>query len=403
MSNIPLVSILMSIYNVDEYLEESLDSILNQSYQNLEIICVDNGSTDNCLNILKAYQDIDKRIKVISLQHNIMLCGGRNVGLENASGEYVCFIDPDDWVEKDYIKEMVETITTKKDTLGQPYNLVVNYDAINYCLQPDGSVKKIFVFFEKSGEKTLSYINKNPTVETNIPMWGRLYRKSFLDKYPEIKFLEGMNTDNVPYTFKLLAHMKRFYVISSRKNATYWRRMITPEGAITVVVLWKNLEIPKCLDNLYEYLVKNNLQNELKVPFALFFNVCFPRHTDMPSYYLCYKRLLQKMEKVVKSSNLYTPEERGLCDLLLYTTSFFDFSDRYFSYPEPHIGNQTRKYKVIKYKLFGFIPLLYIKNFSYKRYINIFKLPFFKVLKKGNRDIIYLFHFIPLFVKKYRS
>ena len=78
-----LVSVLLSIYNVDDYLEECLDSILGQSYKNLEVVCVNNGSPDRCGEILKKYAKKDERIKIVTLKENKMLCGG--LRLHNAS------------------------------------------------------------------------------------------------------------------------------------------------------------------------------------------------------------------------------------------------------------------------------------------------------------------------------
>ena len=227
----PLVSILLSIYKVEEYLEECLDSILKQSYKNLEIVCVNNGSPDKCGEILEKYAKLDKRIKIINLKENQMLCGGRNAGLDNASGEFICFVDPDDWIEEDHIKVMVDAIQTKKDTDGNFYNLILNYNAVNYFINKDGSKKLIHVYDTSEGEKSIKDYNKNPHIETNIPMWGRLYRSSFLKQHKDIRFLDGINTDNIPYTIKLMAHMKTFYAIKGQKNATYWRRMITLDGA----------------------------------------------------------------------------------------------------------------------------------------------------------------------------
>lgn len=109
----PLVSILLSIYNVEKYLEECLDSILKQSYKNIEIVCVNNGSPDNSAEILKKYAQKDKRIKIVTLKENRKLCGGRNAGLDNATGEFICFVDPDDWIEEDHIKSMVDAIQKK--------------------------------------------------------------------------------------------------------------------------------------------------------------------------------------------------------------------------------------------------------------------------------------------------
>ncbi|MBD9150539.1 MAG: glycosyltransferase family 2 protein [Spirochaetia bacterium] len=387
------VSILLSIYKVEDYLEECLDSLLNQSYHNLEIVCVDNGSPDNCGKILQKYAKKDSRIKIVTLKENRMLCGGRNAGLDHATGDFVCFVDPDDWVEKDHIKAMVDAILTKKDSLGNPYNLVLNRNAVSFMILADGSLKKMYDFGETSGEKTLNDVNLNVREDTEVPMWGRLYRKSFLDAHPDIRFLEGMNTDNIPYTFKLLAHMKRFYVIKGEENATYWRRLITPEGAITPVVLWKNMEIPICFDNLFDYLKKHHLAKNLRIPYHWFFTICFPRHKDQPRYYLRFKELMKKMEDTVKSSDVYKQEDRNLCDLLLYAPDFFNFMERYFT-PVPVRISRSR------IKLFGFIPFWYIRHKERKVYYDLFKIPLFKRVKTDDKEILYLFHFLPIWTRQ---
>lgn len=392
--NKPIVSILLSIYKVEEYLEECLDSILAQSYANLEIICVNNGSPDKCGKILEQYAKKDRRIKVITLKENRMLCGGRNAGLDNATGEFICFVDPDDWIEKDYIKVMVETILTKKDSNNQPYNLVINTSAVNYYIPEQGNIKILNDYTREEKEITILDVNGNSDLETSIPMWGRLYRKSFLDKY-NIRFLDGINTDNIPYTFKILAHMKCFYCIAP-KDATYWRRMITPDGAITPVVLFQNMEIPKCLENLYDYLKANKLAQDLRVPFHLFFTVCFSRHKDMPKYYSIFRNLMIKMENDIKSApdTVYQQCDRDLCNLLIYTSDFFQFVDLYFSRPTNY-GNYTLK-------LFNLIPVFKKKTKVNKTKFYVFGVPVFVSKTKGNERKGYLFGIIPLLKSTYK-
>ena len=94
MSN-PLISVIIPIYNVESYLKECLDSVLYQTLQNIEIICINDGSTDNSKNILESYANYDKRIKLINKQ-NEGVAKARNEALLFAKGEFVCFIDPDD-------------------------------------------------------------------------------------------------------------------------------------------------------------------------------------------------------------------------------------------------------------------------------------------------------------------
>ena len=97
--NNPLISVIIPVYNVEEYLRQCLDSVIDQSYRNLEIICVDDCSTDNSLNILKEYEKKDSRIKVLQNEKNIGVGLTRNNGFEVATGEYIHYFDPDDWLE----------------------------------------------------------------------------------------------------------------------------------------------------------------------------------------------------------------------------------------------------------------------------------------------------------------
>ena len=108
MANIknPLVSIIVPVYNVEQYIRRCIDSILNQSYKNIELIIVDDGSTDSSPQIIKEY--IDKAI--IVTQRNKGLAAARNTGLSHATGDFLCFVDSDDYLLNDAIMSMLNTI-----------------------------------------------------------------------------------------------------------------------------------------------------------------------------------------------------------------------------------------------------------------------------------------------------
>lgn len=93
----PKISVIIPVYNVERYLERCLDSVLNNTYRNLEVICVDDGSKDGSLDILRRYEAADPRIVVIA-KENGGVSSARNAGLDRRTGEYVCFVDPDDYV-----------------------------------------------------------------------------------------------------------------------------------------------------------------------------------------------------------------------------------------------------------------------------------------------------------------
>ena len=120
-----LISIIVPIYNTSIYLKKCVTSLINQSYSNIEIICVDNNSTDNSLSILKEMQLQDNRVKVFN-QPIKGASATRNKGLDEARGEYIVFVDSDDWVGVDYIKNLYESLKEHKvDMIASTVNRVV--------------------------------------------------------------------------------------------------------------------------------------------------------------------------------------------------------------------------------------------------------------------------------------
>ena len=109
MQDNPLVSIIIPVYNVELYVKESIESVLKQTYKNIEIIIVDDGSTDNSLKVCKEVLDTDKRIKVIH-QENQGVVKARNKGIELANGDYIMFVDSDDWIDANMVEELVKNM-----------------------------------------------------------------------------------------------------------------------------------------------------------------------------------------------------------------------------------------------------------------------------------------------------
>ena len=105
-----LISVIIPVYKVEKYLPKCLDSVLNQSYSNLEIILVDDGSPDNCGEICDEYAKQDERFKVIHCEKNGGASAARNKGLEIATGDYIAFIDSDDYVTEKYLRTLVKDL-----------------------------------------------------------------------------------------------------------------------------------------------------------------------------------------------------------------------------------------------------------------------------------------------------
>lgn len=104
-----MVSVIIPVYNAEKTLEKCINSILHQTYVNIEIILVNDGSTDNSLNICCKMRDCDSRIRIIN-KKNAGVSSARNIGIESATGEYCCFVDSDDWIEKDHVESLMANI-----------------------------------------------------------------------------------------------------------------------------------------------------------------------------------------------------------------------------------------------------------------------------------------------------
>lgn len=120
------ISIIIPNYNNAKYLERCLLSVIRQTYKNIEIVCVDDKSTDNSLIILQKYQRLDKRIKVIALTKNKGVSNARNFALKTITGDFVCFLDSDDYLERTSCEYLLKSITAKKSDLACGGHVKVN-------------------------------------------------------------------------------------------------------------------------------------------------------------------------------------------------------------------------------------------------------------------------------------
>jgi len=198
-----LISIIIPIYNVEKYLKQCIDSIINQTYINLEIILVDDGSTDNCGKICDEYGLKDNRIKVIHKQ-NGGLSSARNAGLDIAKGEYIGFIDSDDYVEKDMYENMYNT-ALKTNT-----KLVI----CNWSVGNTGKWIKNKNFPKKN------ILTSNEALDffyNDMYVWNKLYEKDIVQ---HLRFIETFAQD-VLYTFVAFKRVKNIACLN--KHECYYR------------------------------------------------------------------------------------------------------------------------------------------------------------------------------------
>lgn len=177
------VSVIVPVYNVEKYISDCIRSIVNQDYSNLEIIIVDDGSTDGSLKICKKYAETDSRIKFFHKQ-NEGAGAARNFGIDCATSDFITFVDGDDILESDYVSSLVAqqekfnsdvAITFYKNFYDNEYFLIMN--------PVPGDTKYDGVYFPI---KLLGILSFTAPIEDSVP-WNKLYKKSLFDniRYPE--------------------------------------------------------------------------------------------------------------------------------------------------------------------------------------------------------------------------
>lgn len=193
--NKPLISVIVPVYNVEKYVGRCLNSIIHQSYTNLEIIVINDGSTDNSLSVCEEYAAKDKRIKLIT-QENKGLSGARNTGLRNYTGEYVTFVDSDDWIHKDMIEYVYDILIRHDVEMSLCANLRVseeividkNYQIINDTIFSCDEFMRMFL---------------NGTVTA---CWARFFRKDIISGF---EFPEGLNCEDFVYMYEVIRRIKK--------------------------------------------------------------------------------------------------------------------------------------------------------------------------------------------------
>lgn len=178
-----MISVLVPAYNMEKYLAKCVDTILEQTYKRFELILVDDGSTDYTGMLCNQYAALDSRIAVIH-QKNKGLAQTRNVLLEAAAGEYITFIDSDDWVEHDYLEVMLQQIVDNNAKIA----------ACNHWIVADGKKHKRFDCTLQADKLNVEQAFQNILYHgiPDVSAWGKLYERSLFDsiRYPSGKIYE---------------------------------------------------------------------------------------------------------------------------------------------------------------------------------------------------------------------
>lgn len=212
-------SIIIPIYNVEAYLTDCLNSVLNQTWNDFEVICINDGSTDKSLQIAEEFASKDKRIKIIS-QPNGGLSAARNTGIRTAKGEYLFFLDSDDWIEN-------FTLETLDNNLGQAPDILCFSGQRHF---ENGTLEEADQAYCEEAINGWEYYNKyalKPTKFHFVSVVLRIYKRSFLEKH-QLFFEEEIYHEDNLFTPIVCYYAKNIKVIS---DPLYTYRI--REGSIT--------------------------------------------------------------------------------------------------------------------------------------------------------------------------
>jgi len=294
------VSIIIPVYNAAKYLRQCLDSLINQTFKEIEIICVNDGSTDNSLDIIKEYMKFDERIIVID-QYNQGAAVARNTGLDVAKGEYLHFLDSDDWLELNAIEILYKK--AKTDDL----------DILNFyrrCYDITTNQKYIDFFFDKNQISDVYSAKCVPDIlfkTGTSAVYNKLYKHSFI-KDKKIRFQNLETCNDIYFAYYALALASKISIID-KPLITY--RIHATNMSATRGTHWN------CIFKAYEKLMKDlqsvfnknvKLQNSFQEKMVLQFSYEYKHTTekdkfiDMAKSLLADKQFLMFLKQIIKVS-----------------------------------------------------------------------------------------------------
>lgn len=253
-----LVSVIIPIYNVENYLDECIKSVLNQTYHNLEIILIDDGSTDSSKNICEKYQKVDNRIQLVS-KKNEGQASARNLGIDMASGNYIYFLDSDDYIKESTIKEVIDYMEKNNADLcyfsgelllefnNPGWNKMMYKKEKKYNSGDGISVMKELVNNNEYTCSNCMFISKTSLLHDNNIRYteGYIYEDNFF------AFLLGM------YSKISCVYNKSLYVRRIRANSTMTELSVFKKRIISYMVVLNDFNSIKSNNKDVRYLLKH--------------------------------------------------------------------------------------------------------------------------------------------------
>ena len=284
------ISVIIPVYNIEKYLEKCLESVINQTYENLEIICVYDPSSDKSYDILEKFSKIDDRIVVIKRNEKSGLSVARNVGLKAASGEFVYFLDGDDWISSDFLQLMHEAIVKYKQEAVCCTNVLHVFE--------DGTTGH---FLKREADGFVKFS------QSCIMAWGWLLRRSYLDRFT-VLFPAGLRYEDTWFFYVVIRPLENVYIL----NTPVYYHNENPDSLMGKAKgrIIKDYDSITVVDMVYEYYKANDRLKTWSVPFFYLPKYCLNRHLHKEEYFLRLKDFYAKIEKdIISNNNLYSSLE----------------------------------------------------------------------------------------------
>lgn len=250
--DMPLVSIIIPVFNVEQYIGKCLESVISQTYHNLEVICVEDCSTDRSAQILEQFIKIDSRINIIFHHENGGLSRARNSGLKIINGDYVTFIDSDDFIAENFVEKLICKICRTKADFVLASTVEFEDDNI--------SNKQIYTLQVRFDDVYDRETIVHSMINYPVTAWAKLYRTSFLKKN-NLSFINGLLHEDEPWSMLLYAKATS---VGFAENAYYFYRKrrygsITAErDHITIEYCYKYLETLRKMSEINNALIMEN-------------------------------------------------------------------------------------------------------------------------------------------------
>lgn len=236
----PKVSVIVPIYNVEKYLEKCINSLLSQTLEDIQIILVNDGSKDNSGNIAKEYEKNNKDRVIYVEKENGGLSDARNYGLKYATGDFIAFLDSDDYIEKNAYEEMYNKAIEEN----------ADYVECDFIWEFPNKIRIDKQYPYKNKKEMLSFVR--------VVAWNKLIKRQLITDN-NLEFPKGLRYEDVEFTYKLIPFINKFAYVD-KPFIHYVQR----KGSIANVQNERTAEIFTVLDNVIEFYKKNNIYEKYR-------------------------------------------------------------------------------------------------------------------------------------------